>query len=659
MNQTISIYQYPGQLDDVRELRAVCMAIGAARNKDKAAKEFENKARRGWSWKNLQTIWRAWENGGRDDALLLDCRMHRELKATPQGVGMPAEFLLWVGGLMAGNQRKSKAAHRDMLIAWQRWRETGTRAEGAFPGYDAPPWPADRQRIPAGWSYENLMAMAQPAVEELAIARIGTVAAKAYLPTIPGTREGIRFLEWIFCDDVKQDREIITPGYIDPMPLLQLGILDYASGVYLKFGMRPDLPREDGTRDRLKRRDFLFLVAHLILEYGWPADYIMHIVCERGTATMSLAEAQFLYEISSGHIRVGYTSMEGQFVLAWDESKSGNAQGKGPLESWHNLFHNESASLSGQVGKDRNHSPAALHGSRREVAALNKLALLLTPEQRRALKLPYSTFAQAHAETLAIVQRINRRTDHEMEGFEQVMEWKLRGVKMDWQPEAALLKLDPALRGSVEFLPRVETPIERMQRLSAGVEFIKPHPGAMVKFYEDSHVTAKIERKQVSVNIEKKTYVFGPDDPFDALPNGTPVNVHHDPLDPEQALITSEGKFIGVWRRQLARRNDPDSISKGIRRQQSFLNHAAAQVRGKMADRLIEQDNRLQHNREVLEEAGVLPSEASHALADRSQQEPNDFTKALAQASRVVKAGKAKQASIAQDAAEADDLLSQ
>ncbi len=652
---TISIYDFPDQLDEVRELLAVVKAIDKAPNRSRSAvcKMFADPTREGWSWKNLDTTWRRWVKAGRNEVILVDRRLHTCLQKGKPGLGLPDDFLQWAGGQMLGNQRKSRPAWRGIIRRWKAW--LGGDAQAAIPGYDFPPPPDDKGKHPEGWSYENLMRQAQPPAEELAIARIGTVAAGPYLPHIHGTREGVRFLEWIFFDDVVHDREIVLRGHLEPMRLLQLGGLDYASAVYLKFGLRPDVVKADGTRDRLKRRDFLFLVAHLLLEYGWPADYVMHLVVERGTATMTLAEAQFLYDISDGRVQVGYTSMEGRFVLAWQEAKSGNSKGKAPIESWHNLFHNEQAALAGQVGKDRDHSPAALPGSDKEAVSLNKAALLLTPEKRRALRMPYPGFAAAHAESLEIVQRINRRRDHEMEGFEQVLDWRVRGLPMDWQPEAALAALDPALRSRVEYLPRVETPLERMQRLSLGERFIKPHPGALVRFYEDSHTATRIERREASVKIENKTYWFGPTDPLDALPNGTEVILHHAPLDPAFALVTSEGKFIGVWPRQIVRRNDADTLAKGIQRKQSFLNHSVSAVRGKMLEKLVEQDRRLSENIDTLEEGGILPSEADHALSTSEQAPCTDIAEAMQKATETLSTESTKarsRASTARDAAE-------
>ncbi|HWM26574.1 MAG TPA: hypothetical protein VNP98_17285 [Chthoniobacterales bacterium] len=616
MNTELSIYDAETDVqDEVRKLQKIMVKIKAAPKKTVAAKQ--HCAAAGCSWQKLHKRFIEWNrSGGTDLFTLVDRRFWPQLWANNQEIALPNEFLEWVGGKMLGNQRKSRPAYRLICEQVEKWRRTGAE-KYRIPGYAEAP-PPGMKGHPDGWSYKNLMRTAQPPKEELAIARIGTVAAKEFLPFVPGTREGVRFLEYVFWDDVVHDRKCILRGFVEPMRLLQLGGLDYGTGVYLKHGLRPDVPREDGTRERLKRRDFLWLIAEFHREFGYPADYPMHHIVERATATMSKAEAEFLFDISGGMIRVCYTSMEGQLVLAWQEAKSGNPQGKSPIESWHGLFHNEQAALAGQVGKDRDHSPAALYGSDREVVALNKAALLLTPRQKARLKLPYPELLEAHAQTMQIIHRINRRRDHVCEGFQKVLLWRLKKTKMEWRHEAELAQLDIP-HNQIDFRPVQEMPIERLQKLSQGVTMNYIHPGALVRFYEDSHSPDTIKRRQAKVTIDGKRFIFGPERPGDCPPNGQRIVLHHAPIEPKIALVTLNGRFLGVWRRQLAHRGNAEELAQQISRKQSFLHAAVASVRGKMLDKLVEADRRLTDNQELLEDAGVLPSEADHSLAVRNQ----------------------------------------
>lgn len=624
-NSSLSIHDATkAEQDRARTLKKIMLEIEAAPEKTVACKRLAAQA--GCGWQSLYNRHRDWKKHGRNPLYLLDrrywpalwARSKKEISRLEEKYFKPngrEEFLEWAGGRMLGNQRKSRPAYRAICVQVTKWRTTGDD-RFRIPGYQTAP-PAGPTMHPAGWSYKNLMREALPPKLEQTIARIGTVAAKSLLPFVPSTRKGIRPLEYIFCDDVVHDRKCCVKGFIEACRLLQLGCLDYGTGVYLKFGLRPDLPRDDGTRERLKRRDFLWLIAELIREYGVPIDYPMHFIVERATATMSKAEAEFLYDISDGMIRVCYTSMEGQLVLAWQEQKSGNPQGKSPIESWHNLFHNEQAALRGQVGKDRDHSPAALYGSDREAVALNKAALLLTRTQKARLRLPYPELAEAFDETLDVVLRINRRRDHNCEGFGKVLFWRLKNSDMEWRPEAELANIDPALHDQIDFLPQMETPIERLQKMSLGVRMRHLHPGALVRFYEDSHTPTKIVRRQASIRIDGKTFVFGAERPDECPPEGTEVVLHHAPLDlgPTVALVTANGRFIGEWKRQLTRRGRADELAQQIHRKNSFLHAAVSCVRGKMLEQLIEQDRRVSDNIADLEEAGVLPSESASSLA--------------------------------------------
>lgn len=613
-SSSLCLYDFPVVMDQVRKIRAWIMAA-LQKGGTRAACEAVARATGGEiGGSTLHKKLVLWIDSERNDTVLIDKRLFPEMWAKrAKEQELPEKFLIWAGGQMLSNQRSSAAAYRTIIARWRAWRRGDNSM--AIDGYSKPPRDCGKG-YPTGWSYENLMRRAQPPKEQLDLVRLGSVAAQKYLPYIPSTRAGVKFLQFVYCDDVVHDRKCSVPGYIEPVRILQLGAIDYASGVYLKFGIRPDLPRDDGTRERLQRRDFLTLIAGLLMDYGYPTGHKMHLICERGTATMNLAEAQFLYELTDGQVCVGYTSMEGQFVLAWDEAKSGCSNGKGLIESWHNLFHNEQASLPGQTGKDRNHTPTALLGSDREVAALNKVAMVLTPQQRARLAMPYPSITQAHRETLRIVQNINHRRDHACEDFEQVQLWRLMGTDMEWREEGELVNVPEKALSALEWLPVQEKPAERMARLSQGIELKKPHPGGLVGFFEGSHSVATVERRQVKITVNGKTCWFGPETPDDALENDTPIMVHHMPQEPEWAIITSKGRYIAIWKRQLLNKadEDTDALSREIKRKQSFLKQTATFVRGKMAEQLLEHERRVTGNADVLAEA--MQDSASGHLAE-------------------------------------------
>lgn len=526
----------------------------------------------------------------------------------------PEDFKVFWLGLRGKNQRgKAHPQYLALIRQWRRWLRGDLMCR--IPGYDTPP--ADcGQGHPAGWSYRNLMRIKPRKVETLLVT-IGTAAALRELPHIPGTRAGARFLEFVTIDDVWQDRKVIVPGYPFPARLLQMGAMDYASAVYLKFGLRPELPRDDGTRERLKERDAKELIAMLLEQYGYPADYVMHIICERGTATIRPADALSLFQLSGGRIKVCYTGMEGGLVLAHEESRSGNSRGKGYHESWHNLFHNEMASLPGQVGKDNAHQPAALTGMEREARNLTTASHFLAPELRERIRAPFSTLDQAHWETLDVVRRINHRRKHECEGFGEVSEWIVPGANMDPAPAEALMTLNPAMRELVEWRGRKETPMERMERLAQGVKFIRLPGWIMPRFYEDVHAYKKIERDRFTFEKRGVTYTFKPPTPEHELREDVKYLGYCAPVDPDVIHLTDEdGAFVATWlRERRIQRGDQKAVAEAIRDKQHLLNNAVSNVRRQQADFIAAEEQRIRQNVEVLAEAGLI-SDTENRMQD-------------------------------------------
>lgn len=601
---TPNLWNYPVAMQDrARRIRACIeeMELGVP------PKNLESKS--GLSHKSLYRLAAAWKKSEHDYRVLVDKRYYKELQRVDESkADQPADFLTWVAGRMLGNQRKSRPAWRGVITQWKRWLN-GDQAS-RIPGYETCPPCGPSGKHPLGWSYTNLMRAAQPPKAELVLARVGTAAAREFIPCVHGTRAGARWMEWVFFDDVWLDRRCIVSGYPQPARILQLGGLDYSAGYYLKFGQRPELPNDDGRRDRLKKRDFLFLVAALLDEYGFPEQYKMHVVLERGTATLSRAEAQVLFDASDGRILCGYTGMDGQFLLAWEEGKTGNFRGKSPLESWHALLHNESASVGGQVGKDRNHCPQISSGMEREAVSLYRAGLVMTEEQRVLLRYPYPTAIQAYAQTLDIVARINAREEHECEGFDRLAVWKLPGVPMLWQPASTL---DPALADKVEWSSRVESPAERKAKLSAGVRMLRLPPGIWPRFYDDGHEICTVnQRGEIEVRAGGNKLFFGPQSPEYALPTGAEVLAYFFPHDPQVAHITFKGRYVAAWPRLQVRRGERDALSSAIKRNQTFLNETTARVTHKMQERLEQEQRRTDGNAQLVAEAfGARPGDAT------------------------------------------------
>ncbi|KAF0176466.1 MAG: hypothetical protein FD161_3005 [Limisphaerales bacterium] len=645
LRSALTIYDFPPDVQEVVRELMHCLAVLEESGRQAALRlcaDYPHLA--GLSIGNLYKKLRAWNAAGRNPVALVDKRRWADLWVREEREAvLPRGFITLAAGRMLGNQRKDKPAWKQLILEWRRWHATGQRCQGWEEcGYDRCPPPGPNGRHPLGWSYENLRRRAQNSRPEKAIARIGTSAAKGCLPCVPGTREGARFLEWVMFDDVKLDRRVIVPPH-GPVDMAQFGALDLASGVYLKFGQRPVLPRENGSKEFLSRRDFLFLVAALFEEHGYPLDYRCHLILERGTATLSAAEARVLYDASGGQIVVGYTGMNGETVCAWEEKPAGNSNGKAHIESFHNALHNACGHLSGQAGKDRNHAPQLEHGRAREAAQLMKLGALLPPDLRAAIPFGYASPQQCYRETLEIVDALNRREGHECEGFEQLPVWRMKGSRELWRPLAELAGLPEdvqalgpdALKTLIEWSARVETPHERMVRLRAGANFARLPEQIWPRFYDDGHALARVTpRGWLEVGPRKNPVLFGPDDPAQSLPEGTEVLAYFAQHDPDRAHLTVNGRYAGSWNRlRGVKRGDQPALREAIARKQRFLQATIASVQGKSGEALVREAWRA-------EQLAVLAQAAVPVLARAADQRLQEISTPGAEGLQVMTSGR-------------------
>jgi hypothetical protein len=598
--------------DRVKMMHDAMMRIAAAKNANQGCKWAAKHLRTGLSAKRLRALFDKWADASRDWRALVNRRDYPEAGEAP----LPEDFQAHIREKYSANQRKCRPAYDGIIRQWKRWLVGDARQ--AIPGYAVCPLPGKRGRYPDGWSYKNLMRFAPPPAE-LTMARIGVHAAMALLPHIPGTREGVRFLEWVSGDDVWLDRQCFVPGY-GPLRVVQFGMMDYGASYYLEgFTQRPMIPRPDGTVETLKRRDFLWTLAMMLERYGYPMDYKMHILCERGTATMTRAEAQFLHEVSEGQIIVGYSGMEGKMVHAWEEKKTGNSRAKSWHESFHNLFHNECGDLAGQVGKDRDHSPAALPDREKHALALNEVALILTPEQRARMRMPFQDRHECMRQTVERVEWCNTRERHECEGFQTVMDWRPNGLRILPRPEGELpawLAANPrATIDDVEFFPRPESPRERMHRLSAGQRFQRLPDSVWQRFYLDNHETGVVSVDgSFSFTREKRAFRFVPPTADQALAPGSKVTGFYRPdgsaihlFRPETGSPDGAGRYLLTWpAEKRPRRDDTEGKQIAFARKRSFLSKALSETRANMAPEIEQATADARHNLAILAEAGLI-----------------------------------------------------
>lgn len=545
----------------------------------------------------------------------------RAPKREPEAKWDP-RFVDYLGGLMQQFQRNSERAlrafHREFRAGKSvpglgTWRTVFRARFG-----DAEPMPRECPRLNdllPGLTIANLRRIATPPRRDLVIARIGTAAAHALLPHVPRTREGVRFLEYVFIDDLWRDRKVIAPGESAPCRLLQFNVIDLASSVLLKFGMRPERTLPDGTRDRLKWHDVLWVIGMMVEEYGLPLDYAMRVICERGTATVPPASARAIYELTGGRVIIGYTGMNGEFVCGWDEKPVGNWMGKGLLESFNALIHNADGGAPGQVGKDRDHSPARLAAQEKLAERMIAVGSLLPRELQARFKPPFATVEEAFYQTLDLLNVIHDDPDHRCEGFEPVQVWRLLGSRDEFQHIATLANFPTLTGAQVEWSSRLETRRERMLKLRAANRFAAVEPWMLRHFYESFHVEATIDAKgYFAFWYQKKFYRFRSTRDADDLPEGTDCLGYFNPLDMSRIILThnggsKHGAYVACWVRAQANWQDTDSQADELRHVHRTLSKSLADIERRNKYQIAEQLDTEREALETLRDANLLTSE--------------------------------------------------
>src|SRR5581483_753921 len=593
-----------------RKVKPACTEIAASLH-----------GRRGCSADSLYRKYYKWLRAGRHWSALVDLA-----KAPEERTSLDDEFLDFVIGLCQGNKRKCKPAVRTMIR--EHWRAGkpvpgyGTWQEWFQRTYPTQPVPAIcPPDLPRGWTYENIMRYVRKrtAGVDLDLARQGIAAGLAKLPAIPGTRRDLRAGEFVTIDDVKLDFQVHCDGVNRPVDVVGLVALEIGCELGVGFGLRPSLPRPDGSVDRIKLRDMKALIVRYLLTYGYP-EYGMTFLLENGTATVGENFAQAVFEQTDGHIKIAHTSMLRGTVYegGFKDRAIGNSRGKSWVETFFNSVHNEAATLPGQTGRRYDVAPQEAHGRSIELRALVEAQRRLPANLAREFRMPYFNLEQASAAVAEIFARLNSRTDHRIKDFEDVLEWRLTPHEQ-WRPYAELLAVPPAVREHVLTNKRREQPIERWNRLRAGVRFYQLHATAVPVLLEEQAL-ARFENGEIKFRHEGKDYLFSPYTPanretlaqleqrekylayFDgAALAADPRDGYTDAAQQCIFLTDGKGRYIGqLWRTHGISRKDRAAGSAAIEQKQRMLNDALARVnrRQPLERELREAD--IEHNLEVL-----------------------------------------------------------
>lgn len=385
---------------------------------------------------------------------------------------LPAEFIEFWRSLCEEYKRKDKPAYRALLHIWRTHRHPVTNKFFAvLPGYAAA-WPiiGETGKHPDGWSYANLHGHS-PTGFEKTLARIGRAAAASHRPLVYTTRADLWVGSHYLMDDLWHDNfvNVLDTGKCGRP--LEFGMMDLFSACKFAWGMRVRTESDvNGQMEGLKESMMRYLLAYALAQFGYSERGTI-LIAEHGTAavrgnkklpiTSPLRDdlEKVLYDFSGGNVIVRRSGMDGaaDALGIYAGRGKGNFRFKAAYESLHNLVHNDFASLPAQTGMSVERRPEGLHGLLKENDALLTAMIGLReerPELAELLQFDVLEFGQFLSLAIALYDRINSRTEHDLEGWRANVipvkrgdRWRFRRMspKEVWQRgQGGLKKFDPA-----------------------------------------------------------------------------------------------------------------------------------------------------------------------------------------------------------------------
>jgi hypothetical protein len=588
--------------DEIKIMLSALCRIHNAPGKQRVRQMQEESDRvggRGKSWRNIRTKYYAYSHSGNWRILV------NRAKAEGGREALNADFVQWFQGRCDNHKRTINSAIDELYSAWYAgdeipgygtWREWWAKE----PAYATRPLPLDCPTdLPHGWTRGNLRKY-QPHKTQTVLVRRGIAAAIATMPTCISTREGLRPFEYLVFDDAETDFLIAEPVSGQICKLEGLFCKDVATDVWLRFGLRPGIKRDDGSRESLKRQDMLELAVQILTTYGFPKDYTSTWIVERGTATISEPDAKAIYDATGGKVIISQTGMINGKVLCegYADKAVGNFRAKPWIESGFNLLWNKLDHVRGQKGNRYQNAPMELETRTKAAVDILRAGKLLPAEVMLSEHLPFQDLRESFLSINDALKKINSRTEHRCEGFAKVMRWRFADFGIaEWQPYEKLLQLPAEVRNKVEIMQAMESPYERMARLQQEHNVVMEtiHPGAIPRILTDYHRTVKVLDGEITLTVDGQLLrYFHPDSPICAqegeaftayLPKGDFETIY---------LVAGEGparRYIGSLPRRIGKKyGDLDARNKQLAGKRKVLArhvHAIRERHGEDIDKAI------------------------------------------------------------------------
>lgn len=529
-------------------------------------------------------------------------------KVKSDKVNLPHAFLeLWreLGEL---NQRKWKPAYEELLnilatgFGFPHGADGKVRSYKKIPGFES--WPVMDAVLghPPGMSYGNLMAHKSDPYDT-SLARHGRVKASELRLPVLKTRTELRFGQFVEFDDHDFNQKCLFQKR--PMRPSGFMAIEVLSACPALLALKPNLwDFEEQQRLTLTEREFMWFVVAYLTSVGVRRDAIgTTLITERAKAVIKGEFKERLLAIVpnlklyAGAIpeRNARAPHAGQF----DGRGRGNFRTKALVEGFFNPLDNQTASLAGQMGKDREHAPAQLHGQEKYTKELVKAieAGGLSLERAGQIQFPFLTFHQWRLLAHDAIARIKQARDHACEGwatlgFERV-QWRASAESAHWFEADEFKRLPAVERSILQHRIDTDTTLTRSLKLSRAEVFanlrheVKPvalhHVPELVG--RANALNGGVKPLRVSKGlfsfdceeIEPDTLYFYARDARGYLPNDAEYICFVNPCWPQHLIACDDALRVVAVCPRYERAHDDASLHTAMGQQQSY--EAAARVR--------------------------------------------------------------------------------
>ncbi len=602
----------------IRTLLAVFARFDNARFIKSEAREMARQLKplgRGHSAKRLIDRYREFRSRGRDARCLV-----RKWKNGRQG--QPEEFIKFWQWLAGQNKRDDGTSG-----AWRRLIHEYWAAGEHVPGYGTwQSWfiktfpnkampkhcPTSTIDLPPGWSYANALRYL-PKKSVVKAMRQGFKAAHDHQKHLQRDRSRLLPLQLVAIDDFWLDQMFYSTTLGHGKAFRSVGIMarDVATGCIVGWFIKPRTEDEFGKKQGIKQTEVKALLRLILEGQGLP-PYPITFLVENAAASISQQTEAMLHANFGDRIKIERTGVYNDLLLkSGFPEKGGKPWEKSWVESYIRLIHTTAGHLPGQTGNRYDNAP----GNLPQVVKYTE-RLLQHPELEREdlqkLRLPLLSFEDGYRIYSGILDLLEQRTDHKMQGFDKVTVWR-REPGDPWQPESEMFQLTPEQAVQAEIVTRLESSAERWQRLCPPRGQWTEVPDNMLWYLMPEERPGRIANGKVVVHdkrIGHRPVEYWQEGSRLLRENeGRKVLVHYTPDEPDRIVLTTTGpveqrRSLGI----LPRDNAVDLLDR-----EAIVKAAGAIHRDRLADiRTVreickEEDERLsrdkQFNQYVIEQA--------------------------------------------------------